>query len=116
MMHGVELIGDRCTQPGCTGQILDGYCDVCGMAATVPPATAGRAGAAAGGRRCARPAACLDAHVDELPPRLGAARLAAGRRQPPHRAPRRAPHGVDQPRRRADVGAAGARHRPDGRR
>ncbi|MDN5746080.1 MAG: serine/threonine protein kinase, partial [Nocardioidaceae bacterium] len=22
-----------CTQPGCTGSILDGYCDVCGMAA-----------------------------------------------------------------------------------
>ena len=34
----------NCTQPGCTGQILDGYCDVCGMApprpgpaATPPP-------------------------------------------------------------------------------
>ena len=20
----------RCTQPGCTGTIVDGYCDVCG--------------------------------------------------------------------------------------
>ena len=30
-----------CTQPGCTGQILDGYCDVCGMAASAAPA-AGR--------------------------------------------------------------------------
>jgi len=28
-----------CTQPGCTGQILDGYCDVCGMAATAAPVT-----------------------------------------------------------------------------
>ena len=26
-----------CTQPGCTGQILDGYCDVCGMAASAAP-------------------------------------------------------------------------------
>ena len=23
----------KCTQPGCTGTIVDGYCDVCGMAA-----------------------------------------------------------------------------------
>ncbi|MGI9028523.1 MAG: tetratricopeptide repeat protein [Ilumatobacteraceae bacterium] len=29
-----------CTQPGCNGQILDGYCDVCGMAASAVPATA----------------------------------------------------------------------------
>lgn len=25
-----------CTQPGCTGTIVDGYCDVCGMAAATP--------------------------------------------------------------------------------
>ena len=25
--------GSRCTQPGCTGTIADGYCDTCGMAA-----------------------------------------------------------------------------------
>ena len=23
----------KCTQPGCSGTIIDGYCDVCGMAA-----------------------------------------------------------------------------------
>ncbi|MCG8154420.1 hypothetical protein GUY44_28380, partial [Pimelobacter simplex] len=23
-----------CTQPGCTGSIVDGYCDVCGMPGT----------------------------------------------------------------------------------
>jgi serine/threonine-protein kinase PknG len=38
----------NCTQPGCTGQILDGYCDVCGMAATASPATAGAASATPG--------------------------------------------------------------------
>jgi serine/threonine-protein kinase PknG len=26
----------RCTQPGCTGTIVDGYCDVCGSPAPVP--------------------------------------------------------------------------------
>jgi len=43
----------NCTQPGCTGTIVDGYCDLCGMAAgsNPVPATAGapaHAGAAAG--------------------------------------------------------------------
>ena len=28
----------RCTQPGCTGMIEDGYCNVCGMPAPQPPA------------------------------------------------------------------------------
>ena len=27
---------DACTQPGCTGTILDGYCDVCGVAGRAP--------------------------------------------------------------------------------
>src|SRR4051794_24302729 len=26
-----------CTQPGCTGSILDGYCDVCGSPPSLPP-------------------------------------------------------------------------------
>jgi serine/threonine-protein kinase PknG len=41
--------GPRCTQPGCTGTILDGYCDVCGMAAPAgaPSASLGPAPAAA---------------------------------------------------------------------
>jgi serine/threonine-protein kinase PknG len=29
----------RCTQPGCTGTILDGYCDVCGSPAGAAPST-----------------------------------------------------------------------------
>ncbi|WP_205621013.1 hypothetical protein, partial [Intrasporangium chromatireducens] len=43
----------RCTQPGCSGTIVDGYCDVCGMAAqsspVVPGATAAPAGSAPAG-------------------------------------------------------------------
>ena len=26
-----------CTQPGCTGQIVDGYCDICGSPPSLPP-------------------------------------------------------------------------------
>ncbi len=29
------MTAQRCTQPGCTGTILDGYCDVCGSPASV---------------------------------------------------------------------------------
>jgi serine/threonine-protein kinase PknG len=29
----------RCAEPGCSGTIADGYCDVCGMAASSPTAT-----------------------------------------------------------------------------
>ncbi|GAA2108255.1 serine/threonine-protein kinase [Microlunatus panaciterrae] len=75
----------RCTQPGCTGSILDGYCDVCGSPAEAPataggpaqaPATAsGRTGptvalgrpAAADGQRCRRPGCTgtiLDGYCD----------------------------------------------------
>ena len=42
-----------CTQPGCTGTIVDGYCDVCGMAAGSNPVPV-TVGAAA--RRGAAPA------------------------------------------------------------
>ncbi len=59
-----------CTQPGCTGAVTDGYCDVCGMAAAPGAATAGTAagagqgavgqgavgqGAAADGAACTQP-------------------------------------------------------------
>jgi len=37
-------MSQRCTQPGCTGTILDGYCDVCGT-----PAASGGGGASAVG-------------------------------------------------------------------
>ena len=39
----------NCSQPGCSGEIVDGYCDLCGMAparaAATPAATPGAAGA-----------------------------------------------------------------------
>ena len=85
----------RCTQPGCTGAILDGYCDVCGSPGATSPAQeaepAAQAGplagaqgssvtssnrvasAAIGSRRGrARPAALVRA-------RIGCARHASGR-------------------------------------
>ncbi|MFE3225521.1 tetratricopeptide repeat protein [Nocardia sp. NPDC059228] len=34
---------DRCAEPGCTGTILDGYCDVCGSAPAPPSAPAATA-------------------------------------------------------------------------
>ncbi|GAA3556734.1 serine/threonine-protein kinase [Microlunatus spumicola] len=37
------VVGPPCAQPGCTGSIVDGYCDVCGLppvAGTTPPAPA----------------------------------------------------------------------------
>ena len=33
-----------CTQPGCTGQIEDGYCNVCGMPADAGPVGAPESG------------------------------------------------------------------------
>ncbi|MEV0466007.1 tetratricopeptide repeat protein [Nocardia tengchongensis] len=37
---GSAATSDRCTEPGCTGTILDGYCDVCGSAPAPPSAMA----------------------------------------------------------------------------
>jgi serine/threonine-protein kinase PknG len=37
----------KCTQPGCTGEIADGYCDVCGMAPARGDAASASAGAPA---------------------------------------------------------------------
>ena len=31
-----------CTQPGCTGKIEDGYCDVCGLPPNAPRHPGGR--------------------------------------------------------------------------
>jgi serine/threonine-protein kinase PknG len=31
----------KCRQPGCTGRIEDGYCNVCGSPAGAPPAAPG---------------------------------------------------------------------------
>ncbi|HTW16485.1 MAG TPA: tetratricopeptide repeat protein [Nocardioides sp.] len=49
----------KCAQPGCTGSILDGYCDVCGMAAEPGGAAAASAGPA--------PAASVAATADGSP-------------------------------------------------
>jgi serine/threonine-protein kinase PknG len=38
------VTGPACTQPGCTGHIEDGYCDVCGSPAGAPVGTAPSAG------------------------------------------------------------------------
>ena len=55
----------KCTQPGCSGTITDGYCDVCGMApaesvveeGAIAPVSkpAAAAPAAADGTRCPQP-------------------------------------------------------------
>ena len=34
------MTAGSCTQPGCSGSIVDGYCDVCGMAGAAAPASA----------------------------------------------------------------------------
>ena len=53
-----------CTQPGCTGQILDGYCDVCGMAASAAPAGAAPSfGAPSGGSAAAGAGAAMSART-----------------------------------------------------
>ena len=48
-----EQTTSACTQPGCTGHIVDGYCDVCGSPAVAPAARCPRPAR----RRHARPAA-----------------------------------------------------------
>jgi serine/threonine-protein kinase PknG len=35
----------KCRQPGCTGTIVDGYCDICGMPGQMMPVGAGHSGA-----------------------------------------------------------------------
>ncbi|KQW53634.1 serine/threonine protein kinase [Nocardioides sp. Root1257] len=63
----------KCTQPGCSGTIADGYCDVCGMAAepSAAPAAADAAAAApaasADGTTCGQPGCTgtiLDGYCD----------------------------------------------------
>lgn len=75
-----------CTQPGCSGSILDGYCDVCGMAAQSRPVTpaAGNdgpdAGASGGGsvRTGSTRASSVTNRLGLVP--LGSARSATGSR------------------------------------
>ncbi|PWN00926.1 serine/threonine protein kinase [Nocardioides silvaticus] len=42
------MTANTCTQPGCTGNILDGYCDVCGSPGAATGSTAGGAGSTTG--------------------------------------------------------------------
>ncbi len=37
----IGAAGGACTQPGCGGTVVDGYCDVCGTPAGAPPVAAG---------------------------------------------------------------------------
>jgi serine/threonine-protein kinase PknG len=60
----------KCRQPGCTGTIVDGYCDVCGLppadasaAAGAPSAAAGAAPPVADGTKCQQPG-CTGTIVD----------------------------------------------------
>ena len=56
----------NCRQPGCTGTIVDGYCDVCGMPGQAMPVGQGQPGARPSGRatgRCTQPG-CPGSIVD----------------------------------------------------
>jgi hypothetical protein len=68
-----ERINTACTQPGCTGTIVDGYCDVCGSPAGAVPFVPAEAAASAGssapadepGSTAVRPPTPDPARVDE---------------------------------------------------
>ena len=78
----------KCRQPGCTGKIVDGYCDVCGMpggAATMPvgAGTPGRKPSAAPSGPCRQPGCngqIVDGYCDTcgLPPESAAGRALSG--------------------------------------
>ncbi len=75
----------RCAEPGCTGTIVDGYCDVCGTpgppAAPSGPPVASAAGAAAAGAAAsgAAPAGATPAGVDAAPSAVSRASRASAR-------------------------------------
>ncbi|WP_205473133.1 serine/threonine-protein kinase [Nocardioides sp. SYSU D00038] len=86
-----------CTQPGCSGTIQDGYCDVCGMAAApgsgapsaTPAAAAGaaapRTSTAANGTPCAQPGCSgtiLDGYCDVCGSPAGAPTAAVAEADP----------------------------------
>ena len=48
MTRETGVLMTACTQPGCTGTIVDGYCDVCGSPAGAVPFVPGEAAASAG--------------------------------------------------------------------
>ena len=48
MNRETGVLMTACTQPGCTGTIVDGYCDVCGSPAGAIPFVPAEAAASAG--------------------------------------------------------------------
>ena len=97
----MEVAMTACTQPGCTGTIVDGYCDVCGSPG---PAATGHAAHGCPGARpgaASRPVAGVPSRAARAPSSTATATSAAprpGRRSPPRgsgvppgldRAPRR---------------------------
>ncbi len=90
--------GISCTQPGCTGTILDGYCDVCGM----PPAPAADAEVPTGPERSVATASASS--------RLASTALGSARATAASRATRRT--GTSSTRLRAARLGAGLTHVP----
>ena len=86
-----------CTQPGCSGSIVDGYCDVCGMAAESSAAASGSAAPAPTGSArtsgtpgASSPPSGVSARASSASNRLGqvplgSARSVAGGSRPTHR-------------------------------
>ena len=83
----------KCTQPGCTGSIVDGYCDVCGQPGATTGASAlgaagrpGRRASRAGGQRagaCRQPGCTgtiVDGYCDVCGTPAKPPRCSAGRR------------------------------------
>lgn len=65
---------EACTQPGCTGQIEDGYCNVCGMPAGAASATTGASAASA---PSGKPHPALSTKLSSTP--IGSARAGLSR-------------------------------------
>ncbi|WP_328991040.1 serine/threonine-protein kinase PknG [Kribbella sp. NBC_01245] len=99
---------NACTQPGCTGTILDGYCDVCGSPASAAapeeapissPSTVSRASnrlasTALGSARAAQSGSKLTRKLGTSSTRLRGARLGAGLTTIPTIAPIDASHAI----------------------
>src|SRR6478735_4253928 len=62
----------NCTQPGCTGTIVDGYCDVCGMAAGSSPVPVASASVGVASAPVAAPPRAVAAAVGPSIPEGGA--------------------------------------------
>jgi serine/threonine-protein kinase PknG len=68
----------QCTRPGCTGTILDGYCDVCGSPASDGPVAAADPSPAAGASSTRSKATSSSDQIATAP--IGSARVAPGTR------------------------------------